>query len=63
MGVAQRYKRTPSEILGIDDPYTAYCLDEACALIAAKLDNKEEIYFPKEYTSFSDMYDSILKGG
>lgn len=56
MGVAQRYKVRPSELMHIEDSYTAFCLDEACAFIAAKLDNKEEINFVTEYNSFSELY-------
>lgn len=56
MGTAQRYKVRPSELMGIEDPYTAFCLDEACALIAVKLDNGEEITFVTKYKSFSDIY-------
>lgn len=28
--MAKEYNKRPSEILFIDDPYTAFCLDEAC---------------------------------
>lgn len=33
----------PSELLGIDDPYAAWCLDEACLFIVdkARVDKKE----------------------
>ena len=33
----------PSELLGIDDPYAAWCLDEACLFIVnkARKDKKE----------------------
>lgn len=32
----------PSELLGIDDEYTAFCFDEAVALIITRLRNGEE---------------------
>ena len=38
----------PSKILGIDDEYTAYCLDEACAFIISKIDNDEKPKFDKK---------------
>ena len=38
----------PSKILGIDDEYTAYCLDEACALIISKIDDDEKPKFDKK---------------
>ena len=36
-------KVRPSELLGIDDPYAAWCLDEACLFIVdkARKDKKE----------------------
>lgn len=54
--MSQRYRLRPSEILEIPDPYTAFCLDEACALIMQKLDEGEEIQFEKRYKSFTDLY-------
>jgi hypothetical protein len=30
---AKTWRRTPSELFSIDDPYVAYCLDEAVAMI------------------------------
>lgn len=46
--VAQRYHSRPSQLLAIDDPYAAYCLDEAvttfCQGVEAKL---EEVPTPK----------------
>lgn len=50
------YKRSPSNLLDITDPYTAYCLDEACAYIIKKLEAGEEPTFRKEFKSFADMY-------
>lgn len=46
----------PSALLGLDDPYTAYCFDEACAYIRARVDKGEELCFKKKYKSFSDIY-------
>nr|DAH90610.1 MAG TPA: hypothetical protein [Bacteriophage sp.] len=54
--MAQRYRRRPSELLSIDDDYTAYCFDEACAFIAGRLDAGDEIAFNRQYSSFSDLY-------
>jgi len=56
LSIAQRYRRLPSELLGITDTYTAYCFDEACAFIAGKLDAGEELTFNRQYSSFSDLY-------
>lgn len=56
----------PSEILSIDDEYTAYCFDEACMLIRAKLENREKpqykVFKDEEemhFGSFSEMYKTI----
>lgn len=54
--VSNRYRKRPSELLGIEDGYVAYCFDEACAYIMNRLDKKEEIYFEKHYSSFTDLY-------
>lgn len=50
----------PSQIMEIDDVYTAFCFDEACALIVTKLQNKEIPIIKEEsevnYTKPSDVY-------
>ena len=38
LALVQRYRKLPSEILHIEDPYDAYCLDEACAYVMSELD-------------------------
>lgn len=54
--VSNRYRVRPSELLGIENDYVAYCFDEACAYIMNRIDKKEEIYFEKHYTSFTELY-------
>lgn len=61
--MSQRYKKTPAELLGIFDPYTAFCLNEACHIVACKIDDKEEPIFETHYNSFSEMYRQILNQG
>lgn len=56
LALVQRYKRLPSELMHISDPYTAYCFDEACAFIMSKLDAGEEMRFKAHYTSFTELY-------
>ena len=53
------YNCRPSEIMAIDDSYTAYCLDEACALITAKMKSGEEPRFHVEYKSLKELYGSL----
>nr|DAP26706.1 MAG TPA: hypothetical protein [Caudoviricetes sp.] len=50
------YNEKPSKLLGISDTYTAFCLDEACAYIINKLDNKEQPKFRTSYSKPSDLY-------
>lgn len=56
LGLANSYKARPSTIFGIEDIYTAYCFDEACAYITRKIADGEEPQFRKSYKSFKDMY-------
>lgn len=54
----------PSELMGIDDAYTAFCFDETCAYIIKRLqdgdkikDNAgEEVSIKKHYTRPSELY-------
>lgn len=39
--VAKRYNKLPSEILHIEDEYTAFCFDEACSYIQFKLEQED----------------------
>lgn len=63
--MAQMYSRLPSDILGVEDNYTAFCFNEACAYIAMRLRDgdkiveKEEKKKKKEYKSFKDFYKDI----
>lgn len=56
LALVQRYRKLPSEMMHISDPYTAYCFDEACAFIMSKLDAGEEMKFKTHYTSFTALY-------
>lgn len=40
--MSMRYKVRPSEIMGISDPYTAFCFDEACYFIEVKIKDMKE---------------------
>lgn len=39
--IANRYNKLPSEILNIQDEYTAFCLNEACAYIQYQLEKED----------------------
>lgn len=47
---------TPAEVLSIDDEYTAYCFNEACAVVMMHMDNGEEPVYRTHYSRFSDFY-------
>lgn len=67
MAMSKLYNVRPSEILGIVDVYTAFCLDEACTYIASKIKDGEEPDFTIQnssiekphYNSLRDMYSSM----
>lgn len=61
--MAQRYRTTPAELLYLDDEYTAYCFNEACAIIMSHMDNKEEPLFETKYSSFTELYKNVLSSG
>lgn len=54
-------------MLNIPDEYTAYCFDEACTYIQARLENDEKPYFKKRdtnvkqqhFSSASKLYESM----
>jgi hypothetical protein len=72
LGLANIYNVRPSTLLYIEDEYTAFCFDEACGFIYAKMQNKEEPNFKsdeeegekegkKHYSSFSELAKHIRK--
>lgn len=47
--MSRAYKERPSSLLGLyEDPYTAYCFDEACLYIMNQIDNKKTPRFKGE---------------
>lgn len=59
VGMSKLYNRKPSEIMCIQDEYTAYCFDEACAVIRIKLEDGAEPKFKVQYKSFKDIYKGL----
>lgn len=57
--MAARFSTRPSEIMGIEDSYTAYCFDEACAWILGQIESGEEPHYKREFKSFSELYRSL----
>ena len=56
IGVAANYKLRPSQLLDIPDAYTAYCFDEACAVIKQRIKDGEEPVEKTTYTRPSELY-------
>lgn len=56
LGLSNTWKERPSVIMGISDPYTAYCFDEACTFILKRIEDGDEPMFRKKYTSFKELY-------
>lgn len=56
--LSRDYKKTPSEIMNIEDEYTAFCLNEACNEIEEMLRDKDcpPPRFVVKYASFTDLY-------
>jgi hypothetical protein len=59
---AVRWQIRPSLLLEIDDGYTAYCFDEACAYIVRQLEDDKEPKYRSKYTSFSELYAGYTNG-
>lgn len=55
----------PSEIMGIEDEYTAFCFNEACAFIVSRLNEgdepiiREEVVVKKVYKRPSELYNKF----
>lgn len=55
--MSKMYRERPSKLLDIAEPYTAFCLDEACAYIINQLEAKKEPKFVVNYSKPSDLYE------
>ena len=62
IALAKKYSKLPSELIHVCDEYTAFCFDEACAIIANRIESGEEPQFVVKYRSFTELYDDVLKG-
>ena len=56
LAMVKRYNKLPSELMSIEDEYTAYCFNEACTFILGELEAGKEIQFKQKYSSFSQLY-------
>ena len=55
------YHKPPAELLGIEDEYTGFCLNEACMVIQIRMENGESPRFHRKYSSFSDLYNNYRR--
>jgi hypothetical protein len=61
LAISKKFNKSPSEILNIQNSYTAYCLDEASLVLINALENGKELNYQqknehKHYSSFADFY-------
>lgn len=54
--------------MGLEDEYTSYCFNEACAYMMYRIENGEKPYFKENkgkqhYSRPSDLYKKYEKGG
>ena len=56
LGLVNAYKCRPTTLFNIQDAYTAFCFDEACAYVIAKIEEGETPTFREKYKSFTDLY-------
>ena len=57
------YRCRPSELLHVEEDYAAWCLDEACLFAQMEIDEGKQPIFRAKYSSFSDIYKGLEKGG
>ena len=55
LNLAKAQNRTPSEVLGIEDEYTAFCFDEACDYIVKRIAKGDEPRYEKKKKKVSSM--------
>ena len=48
LSICTRFKSRPSEVLGIEHTYWAYCFDEACLMFVEKLEKEEVPKFEED---------------
>lgn len=48
ISIANRFKKLPSEILRIEDSYTAFCFDEVCDFLITNIENERYPIFKDE---------------
>ena len=49
--MSKTYHTRPSEVIRIEDEYTAYCFDEACAYFLSELSENKQPHFLEDEKS------------
>ena len=61
--MAQHYRKRPSELLGVEEEYAAYCFDEACFYAQARRAAGEVPVYKTQVRSMSAIYKKIEGDG
>lgn len=48
IAIAKAYNCRPSDIVDVDNSYTAFCFDRACLYIQQTIEEKKPLYFPED---------------
>jgi hypothetical protein len=56
INLADYYHKRPSEILGIQVEYDAYCFDEACMFISLSLSEGKTPHWHRDVNSLHELY-------
>lgn len=59
INMSKIYNCRPSQIVSLEDEYTSYCFDEACAFIISKMNDGEVPRFKVKMENFSDIYKNL----
>ena len=59
--MAKTYGKRPSELLGVEDPYTAYCFDEVCLYIKHRREAGDTPVYKTHVSSMMEFYDEKLQ--
>lgn len=61
--MAEAYRQKPSELLAVEDPYTAFCFDEACLYIRSRMQAGEQPQRKTKVSTMKEFYARIGGGG
>ncbi|MBC5786922.1 MULTISPECIES: hypothetical protein [Clostridiaceae] len=59
IAIANHSHTSPSQVMGIDDPYTAYCFDETCLYISQRMERGDRPRYLVQCNGFREFYDRI----